>query len=126
MTLKSLVGSPIARLEDLRLLRGRGQYVDDLSREGMLHAVILRSSIAHGRIRSIGTAAALASPAVRAVITAADIGSPVPRIPLRLDPLPDLKRFEQPIYRWRPKFAMWASPLSRGRGRECRGRRGRS
>jgi aerobic carbon-monoxide dehydrogenase large subunit len=94
---KSVVGSPVERIEDLRLLRGRGRYVDDLSREGMLHAAILRSSTAHGRIRSIDTAAALAAPAVKAVITAADIGSPVPRIPLRLDPLPDLKRFEQPV-----------------------------
>src|SRR5258708_7060978 len=63
----------------------------------MLHAAILRSSIAHGRILSIESAVALASPAVRAVITAADIGAPVPKIPLRQEPLPDLKRFEQQV-----------------------------
>ena len=50
-TVNSLIGSPIERLEDLRFLRGRGEYVDDLAREGMLHAAILRSSVAHGRIR---------------------------------------------------------------------------
>jgi aerobic carbon-monoxide dehydrogenase large subunit len=90
------VGSPIERLEDFRFLTGRGQYVDDLHSEGMLHAAILRSSVAHGRIRSIDTAAALARPGVHAVITAADIGK-VPTIPLRHDPTPAIRRFEQPI-----------------------------
>ena len=57
-TVNSLIGSAIERIEDLRFLRGRGQYVDDLAREGMLHAAILRSSVAHGRIRSIDVSAA--------------------------------------------------------------------
>ena len=38
----SEIGRPRERIEDLRLLRGRGQYVDDLHQEGMLHAAILR------------------------------------------------------------------------------------
>jgi carbon-monoxide dehydrogenase large subunit len=91
-----LVGSPVARIEDLRFLRGRGQYVDDLAPEGLLHAAILRSPLAHGRIRAIDTAAARARHGVHAVITAQDIGD-VPRIPVRLEPLPDFKRFEQPV-----------------------------
>ena len=41
-----LVGSPVERLEDLRFLRGRGQYVDDLAHENLLHAAILRSAVA--------------------------------------------------------------------------------
>ena len=32
------IGSPLERIEDLRFLRGRGQYVDDLKRPGALHA----------------------------------------------------------------------------------------
>jgi aerobic carbon-monoxide dehydrogenase large subunit len=71
--------------------------VGDLSRPGLLHAAILRSPVAHGRIRSIDAAAALACPGVHAVITAADIGAPVPRIPIRLQPLPVLERFHQPV-----------------------------
>ena len=43
-TVNSLIGSPIERLEDLRFLRGRGQYVDDLARKDMLHAAILRTT----------------------------------------------------------------------------------
>jgi CO/xanthine dehydrogenase Mo-binding subunit len=61
------------------------------------HAVILRSPIAHGRIRAIDTAAALARPGVHAVITAADIGSEIPVILLRLDVSPAFKPFEQPV-----------------------------
>jgi carbon-monoxide dehydrogenase large subunit len=90
------VGSPIERLEDLRFLTGRGQYIDDLTAEQMLYAVVLRSSVAHGRIRSINTAAALARRGVHAVITAADMGK-VPTIPLRHDPTPALRRYEQPV-----------------------------
>ena len=37
------IGSPVERIEDARFLRGRGQFVGDLKREGMLHAAILRS-----------------------------------------------------------------------------------
>ena len=37
------IGSPVERIEDPRFLRGRGQFVGDLKREGMLHAAILRS-----------------------------------------------------------------------------------
>ena len=90
------IGSPVERVEDLRFLRGRGQFVGDLKREGMLHAAILRSPIAHGRLRSIDATAALAIPGVRAVITATEIGA-VPRIPLRLLPLPGTERFLQPV-----------------------------
>jgi carbon-monoxide dehydrogenase large subunit len=91
------VGSPVERLEDLRFLRGRGQYVDDLTRKDLLHAAILRSAVAHGRIRSIDTAAALAISGVHAVITAADMGGCVPIIPMRLQPLPEFHPFEQPV-----------------------------
>jgi aerobic carbon-monoxide dehydrogenase large subunit len=90
------IGSPVERIEDPRFLRGRGQFVGDLKREGMLHAAVLRSPIAHGRVASIDTSAALAMSGVRAVITAKDIGA-VPRIPLRLLPLPGTERFLQPV-----------------------------
>jgi aerobic carbon-monoxide dehydrogenase large subunit len=95
-TTNRLVGSPIERIEDLRFLRGRGEYVGDLEVDGMLHAVVLRSSFAHGRIRGIDASAARARPGVRAVITASDIGA-VPLIPQRLDVLPGFKRYEQPV-----------------------------
>ena len=91
-----LIGSPIERVEDLRFLRGRGQFVDDVPREGVLHAVILRSSIAHGRIRGIDAAAALKRPGVRAVFTAADIGA-IPVITMRQELLPEYAHYQQPV-----------------------------
>jgi carbon-monoxide dehydrogenase large subunit len=90
------IGAPIERVEDLRFLRGRGEYVADLVREGMLHAAILRSPVAHGRIRTLDTKPALAICGVHAVITAAQIGV-VPRIPLRLQTSPATEPFRQPV-----------------------------
>jgi carbon-monoxide dehydrogenase large subunit len=96
MTVAPLIGQPVHRAEDRRFLRGEGTFIDDMQREGMLHAALLRSSVAHGRIRSIDTAAARAMPGVYAVITAADIGA-IPRIPLRLANLPEFKNYLQPV-----------------------------
>jgi aerobic carbon-monoxide dehydrogenase large subunit len=93
----ALVGSPIERIEDPRFLRGRGEYVDDLAFEAMLHAVILRSPVAHGRIRSVDKSAALARPGVHAVITAADVGPMIPVIPVRQDGHPAFQPLEQPV-----------------------------
>src|SRR5436309_10819579 len=90
------IGSPVERIEDPRCLRGRGQFVGDLTRESMLHAAILRSPVAHGLVAAVDTSAALAIAGVRSVITAKDLGA-VPRIPLRLLPLPGTERFLQPV-----------------------------
>jgi aerobic carbon-monoxide dehydrogenase large subunit len=93
----SFVGSPVERREDLRFVRGRGQYVDDLRVDGLLHAVILRSAVAHGRIRSIDTAAALKIDGVHTIITARDMPGGPPRIAMRLQPLPEFRPFEQSV-----------------------------
>ena len=96
----SFIGSPVERIEDLRFLRGRGQFVDDVPSEGVLHAAILRSGVAHGRIRSIDAAVARQWPGVRAVITAAEIGQElgqVPVITMRQELLPQFKPFQQPV-----------------------------
>ncbi|HEU5275646.1 MAG TPA: xanthine dehydrogenase family protein molybdopterin-binding subunit [Xanthobacteraceae bacterium] len=93
----TFIGAPVERREDLRFLRGRGQYVGDLAPQGLLHAVILRSAVAHGRVRSVDASEALAMPGVRAVITAQDMPGGPPIIPMRLQPLPDFKPFEQPV-----------------------------
>ena len=92
-----LIGQPVDRAEDLRFLRGAGKFVDDLARDGMLHAVVLRSGVAHGWIRRIDASAALAREGVRAVITAAEIGATVPVIPLRLANLPEFAPYLQPV-----------------------------
>ncbi len=96
-TVNSFVGQPIERLEDLRLVRGRGQYVDDLARKDMLYAAILRSSVGHGRIRSIDVTSACALPGVHAVLTAAELGDLIPVVPMRLQPMPEFEPFAQPV-----------------------------
>jgi len=93
----ALIGSPVERVEDPRFLRGRGCYVGDIDRVGQVHAVIVRSPVAHGLLRGIDGAAALQAPGVHAVITARDLGPAVPVIPLRLQPLPQLDLFRQPM-----------------------------
>ena len=67
------VGARVNRVEDARLLTGRGTYVDDISLPGMLHASFVRSPHARAAIRAIDASAALASPGVHAVFTAADL-----------------------------------------------------
>ena len=98
----TFIGASIERREDLRFLRGRGTYVDDLQVPGLLYAVILRSSVAHGRLRSIDTSGALKIEGVHAVITAKDMTSKdypsgVPIVPMRLQPLPEFQPYEQPV-----------------------------
>src|SRR3546814_3761807 len=94
---KPLVGQPIERVEDLRLLRGKGRYVDDIDREGQLHAAILRSPVAHATLGEIDVDEALALEGIHAVLTAADIGVPPPRITIRLIPNPAFETFRQPV-----------------------------
>jgi aerobic carbon-monoxide dehydrogenase large subunit len=93
----NLIGQPIGRTEDLRFVTGSGQFVGDLKRDNMLHAVILRSGVAHGRIRSLDASSARAMKGVHAVITAAEIGETIPLIPLRLAILPEYKPYLQPV-----------------------------
>ncbi|WP_213772129.1 xanthine dehydrogenase family protein molybdopterin-binding subunit [Bradyrhizobium sp. dw_78] len=93
----SYVGRPMERVEDLRMVRGRGTYVADVNRPDQLYAVILRSSVAHGTIRSIDFTRALELPGVRHVLTAGGLGDFVPRIPVRLQSLPELEPFHQPV-----------------------------
>src|SRR5205823_3263734 len=67
-----LVGAPIKRVEDPRLITGAAKYLDDLKLPGMTHVAILRSPYAHARIGAIRTEAAAAHPGVIAVFTGKD------------------------------------------------------
>ena len=63
----------LRRKEDPRFIRGLGKYVDDVVLPGMLHGAVLRSPLAHARIKSIDTSAAMQHPKVHAVITGKDL-----------------------------------------------------
>ncbi len=77
MSATRYVGSRIARVEDARLLTGRGTFVDDIARPGMLHACFVRSPFPRARIRGIDASEALALPGVHAVFVAADLNADV-------------------------------------------------
>ncbi|MEM7671087.1 MAG: molybdopterin cofactor-binding domain-containing protein, partial [Pseudomonadota bacterium] len=67
------IGASSKRREDIRFLTGKGQYTDDINRPGQTYAYILRSTIAHGTINSVDTAAASEAPGVVRVFTSADM-----------------------------------------------------
>src|SRR5881397_3336803 len=75
------IGKSVKRIEDPRLLRGKGRYIDDLKLPRMAHAAILRSPHAHARIVSIDTSAAEKLPGVIKVATGKDCET-------RMNPLP--------------------------------------
>ncbi|KRR24934.1 carbon monoxide dehydrogenase [Bradyrhizobium lablabi] len=66
-------GQPVKRLEDQRLLTGKGQFIDDKPEEGALWLYLLRSPHAHAKIVSIDTADAAGMPGVAAIYTGADL-----------------------------------------------------
>ena len=66
-------GQSVRRIEDPALIRGLGQYADDISLPGQTFLAFLRSPYAHANITSIDTAAAKTLPGVLAVYTGADL-----------------------------------------------------
>jgi len=85
------------RKEDRRLLTGRGRYLADLVRPGTAHVALLRSPLAHARIRAIDVAAAAAHPGVLAVVTQADLEGHVQRLHHHLPMLPGLRQLHWPL-----------------------------
>ena len=74
----SQVGRSIPRLESWLKVTGRAEYVHNLRLPGMLYGKIFRSTVSHGRIKRIDTAAARALAGVHSVVTAREIEAIVP------------------------------------------------
>src|ERR687893_2606957 len=77
---EKLVGKPIRRREDPKLMTGGGSFLDDIRLPGMSHAAILRSPVAHARIRGIDTSRAKTLPGVIGVFMGEDLSevNPLP------------------------------------------------
>src|SRR5436853_261474 len=73
MAVSQYVGARIKRIEDPKLIRGEGAYLDDLRLAGTLHAVFIRSPHGHARIRAIDLRRARAHPGVDALPAAIDL-----------------------------------------------------
>lgn len=73
-----MIGAAVRRLEDPRLIKGEGRYVDDISRPDILHAVVIRSQEAHALVTAVGIETPEGSTA--RLVTAEDLGltSPMP------------------------------------------------
>ena len=80
-------GKDVRRLEDELLLKGQGQFTDDVTLPGQAHLMFLRSPYPHARIVSIDVAAALAMPGVMHVTTGADL------VKAGVNPLPTVAGF---------------------------------
>ncbi|MGZ8203116.1 MAG: xanthine dehydrogenase family protein molybdopterin-binding subunit, partial [Burkholderiales bacterium] len=78
MTETTQIGRSIPRLEAREKVSGRAEYIHNLRLPGMLYGKVFRSTLAHGRIKSIDVAAAAAVPGVHRVITAEDVKSVIP------------------------------------------------
>jgi aerobic carbon-monoxide dehydrogenase large subunit len=104
-------GRSVLRLEDRKLLRGAGRFVDDIDLPGVLHAAFVRSPIAHGRIARIDAATARAADGVHAVLTYADLRPLITcdRIPLAL-PSAAIRFDVDPVWLADARSAMSASP----------------
>jgi carbon-monoxide dehydrogenase large subunit len=91
-----IVGQRVKRLEDPRLITGKGTFVDDLKLPGLLYIQIIRSTEAHAHIRKIDTSRAAAANGVRLVLTGAEINHEIRPLPVRWD-TPGLRCREYPI-----------------------------
>jgi CO/xanthine dehydrogenase Mo-binding subunit len=91
------IGRSLPRKEDLRLLTGASEFVDDLNLRESLRACVLRSPHAHARIGGIDTSRARAQAGVVDVITAAQLPPQVGPIPMRMYPRPGMERLLQPV-----------------------------
>jgi carbon-monoxide dehydrogenase large subunit len=75
------VGRSLPRREDHRLLTGRGQFIADLNLPHMLHAVFVRSPVAHARIGKVDLSRAASAPGVACVLSGADLLQLLPPVP---------------------------------------------
>src|SRR3989442_12921832 len=82
MPVSKLVGAKIKRREDPRLIRGLGQYVDDINLPNTLYVAILRSPYAHAKINNLETAAAREHPGVVAVVPGSEIKDQIGTLPV--------------------------------------------
>src|SRR3954468_448528 len=77
---EKLVGKPIRRREDPKLMTGGGNFLDDIRLPGLSYAAVLRSPVAHARIRGIDTSRARTMPGVIGVFTGEELAevNPLP------------------------------------------------
>jgi carbon-monoxide dehydrogenase large subunit len=94
-----MMGARVRRVEDPRLLLGKGRYVDDVQLPGTLALAFVRSPYAHARLGRIDSGAAKAHPGVVTVLTGADVAGVVKPLRVEYDPAkaPNNKPCDWPV-----------------------------
>src|SRR3954466_2613850 len=107
------MGRSVPRLEDASLLRGRGRFVDDFELPGLLHAVFVRSPVAHAVLKGVNAANARQLPGVRAVLTYRDLRPLMicDRIPLAL-PVSAIRFHVDPCYLAEQELTYVGEPIA--------------
>jgi carbon-monoxide dehydrogenase large subunit len=82
-----MIGARVRRVEDPRVLLGKGRYVDDLQLPGALALAFVRSPYAHARLVKIETEAARSHPGVVEVLTGEDLASAIKPLRVEYDPV---------------------------------------
>lgn len=95
-SVKPIIGQSLTRLEDPPLVRGKGRFAADVNFPHQLHMRMVRSPIAHGRLRGIDVSEALKLPGVEAIWTAQDIADIGP-IDYREGKIEKLEPYRQPV-----------------------------
>src|SRR6478672_8979260 len=75
------IGRSLRRREDRRLLAGQGQFIADLVLPRMLHAVLVRSPVAHARIRAVDLSRTATAPGVVLALNGSDLLQLLPPVP---------------------------------------------
>lgn len=85
-----LVGQPLRRKEDARLITGQTRWTDNITLPGLLHMAVLRSPIAHAQITRVDVDAALDRPGVIAAFSGADLAAELGSLPCAWPVTPDM------------------------------------
>jgi len=93
---QTFIGRSLPRLEDRPLLTGQGRFAADISFPGQWHMRMVRSPVAHGKLKAIDATAALKLPGVHEVWTHENVAH-IPAIPFRLTGLTTLEPYRQPV-----------------------------
>jgi len=72
MKMPEIIGKSVPRLDANEKVTGRAIYTDDLALPGMLYGALVRSPVAHARIKRIDVSRARALPGVKDVIVGTD------------------------------------------------------
>ncbi|MEE2996230.1 MAG: xanthine dehydrogenase family protein, partial [Pseudomonadota bacterium] len=93
---KGPIGERVLRLEDWPLLGGEGTFAADWSFPDTLHMRVVRSNVAHGKLRSVDISTAISLPGVHTIWTAEDV-SEIPKIEFRATKYTGLEPYRQPV-----------------------------